>query len=337
MKSFAALPLLLPAVAAHGFITSPAARMPGPKMAAACGEQVFNNQKADNYGNVQGELQVATSQPDYKAAACDVWLCKGFKLEDAASSDVQSLTGGQKLPIEVDIRAPHTGSANVSIVDTAANAVIGEPLISWDVYASNSATIPDGQKNFEVTIPQGLGSKCASPGNCVIQWFWDAPDIDQTYESCIDFTVSGGGGGEAEEVPSAPTTTAAASVPTATTPAAVPTASSSAAPYVTLPSSMMTYAVPTALPTGAAGTVPTQEVAEGTTMGGKYLLEDAVCLLYVAGANGITNRSRRLDQLRHGQGVWRRLEREAPPSRHDGARLGKICSNALVSPDVPAS
>ena len=52
---------------AHGFITTPQARMPGDAMQSACGMQVYYNQMGDNYGNVQGELQVASSQDDYKA------------------------------------------------------------------------------------------------------------------------------------------------------------------------------------------------------------------------------------------------------------------------------
>lgn len=54
---------------AHGFITSPQARMPGDAMQSACGMQVYYNQMGDNYGNVQGELQVASSQDDYKAVS----------------------------------------------------------------------------------------------------------------------------------------------------------------------------------------------------------------------------------------------------------------------------
>ncbi|KAL1589210.1 hypothetical protein WHR41_02043 [Cladosporium halotolerans] len=181
---------MLALASAHGFITSPSPRMPGDAMAAACGQQMYYNQQGDNYGNVQGELQVA--QDDYDAAACDVWLCKGYKYADN-KDNVQQWTVGQDVPISVDIRAPHTGVANVSVVSTSSGQVIGEALKSWDVYASNSATIPDDQKEFSVTIPD-VGSDCSSPGDCVLQWFWDAADINQTYESCIDFTVGGGSG-----------------------------------------------------------------------------------------------------------------------------------------------
>lgn len=214
MKSFTtvvAFCSLASTVAAHGFVTSPPARMAGSAMAAACGQQVFNNQAADNYGNIQGELQVASSQSDFNAAACNIWLCKGFKLEDNAAN-VQSFTAGQVVPITVDIRAPHTGSANVSIVDTATNTVIGSALKSWDVYASNASPIPADQENFSITIPTDLGDGCATAGACVIQWWWDARSIDQSYEACIDFTVAGSGSAPASSsiIESSPSTSVAA-------------------------------------------------------------------------------------------------------------------------------
>ncbi|KAF2180001.1 hypothetical protein K469DRAFT_526593, partial [Zopfia rhizophila CBS 207.26] len=201
---------LISTVSGHGFVTSPQARMPGDSMAAACGQQVAVNQESDNYGNIQGELQVASNQADYDAGACDIWLCKGYKFDDN-KANVQTFTAGQTVPITVDIRAPHTGTANVSIVNTKTHSVIGEPLISWDSYASNSAPIPDEQKNFDITIPSDIGSQCATAGDCVIQWYWDARSIDQTYQSCIDFTV--GGSGDSSGSPSQAVSSVAASTP----------------------------------------------------------------------------------------------------------------------------
>jgi predicted carbohydrate-binding protein with CBM5 and CBM33 domain len=180
-------------VSAHGFILSPSPRMPGSAMSDACGEQMYNNQMGDNYGNVQGQLQVTNGQTDFDAGACDVWLCKGYKYDDN-TDNVQEYTVGQEVDISVDIRAPHTGVANVSVVSTSSGAVLGSALKSWDEYGSNAYTIPEDQKEFSITIPDEA-SECSSPGDCVIQWFWDAHDIDQTYESCIDFVVGGGSGG----------------------------------------------------------------------------------------------------------------------------------------------
>ena len=114
-------------------------------------------------------------------------------------ANVQTYTLGQTIPMVVEIRAPHTyvylslascplanlypsGNANVSIVDTTSNTVIGDALISWDVYASTATGVTADQTNFDITIPEDLGGKCTTAGDCVIQWFWDAPEIDQTYE-----------------------------------------------------------------------------------------------------------------------------------------------------------
>jgi len=198
-------------VSAHGFVVKPQARLAGAAMAAACGTQVFNNQAADNYGNIQGVIQVGNSQSDYDEAACNVWLCKGFKFADN-TANVQSYVAGQVVSVTVEIRAPHTGYANVSIVDTATNTLISAELASWDVYASNSAAIPANQTQFDITIPTDLGSKCATAGDCVIQWYWNAESIDQTYEACIDFTLDSSSSAPATSAASV--TTRAVAVPT---------------------------------------------------------------------------------------------------------------------------
>lgn len=124
--------------------------------------RVYNNQASDALGNVQGILQVANSQKDYNPATCDVWLCKGYQFGDN-SANIQSYTAGQKVDIAIRIGAPHTGVANMSIVDTKANAVIGDALISFDDYASVSHTMPANNSAFSITMPD-LGSKCATAG-----------------------------------------------------------------------------------------------------------------------------------------------------------------------------
>lgn len=247
MKQFtpiAALVGLIPLVNAHGFVTNPTARMPGDAMASACGQQVEVNQESDNYGNIQGELQVASGQSDYSASECDIWLCKGYKFADN-KDNVYSYTAGETVDFTVDIRAPHTGVANVSVVETSSNSVIGSPLISWSVYASTATGVTSNETDFSVTIPDDLGSKCSSAGDCVLQWYWYAESIDQTYESCVDFTLGGSGSrsgssssgsssssssssstAEAETTAAAPSTSAAA----AETTTAAPVETTSAAP-----------------------------------------------------------------------------------------------------------
>ncbi|TVY13610.1 hypothetical protein LARI1_G008210 [Lachnellula arida] len=224
-SNLAALASLLTTISAHGFITSPQARLAGAAMKAACGEQVYNNQESDNYGNIQGELQVAASQSDYDAAACNIWQCKGFKYADNAAN-VQAWTAGQIVPFTFDVRAPHTGTANVSIVDTATNTIIGEPLLSYADFGDNSKTIPANETAFEITVPSDLGDQCATAGACVVQHYWNAASIDQTYESCVDFTVGASGAassGSASAVASASTSAVSAKGAVVATSSAVPT------------------------------------------------------------------------------------------------------------------
>ncbi|RGP78222.1 hypothetical protein FLONG3_3638, partial [Fusarium longipes] len=191
MKNSAGILAFLPLVAAHGFIKSPSPRMPGDAYKAACGDQPFYQQESDINGNVQGIKQVVGS--DLKAADCNLWLCKGFQFDDN-KDNVQSYSLGEKIDFEINIAAPHTGYANVSVVKTSSDTIIGEPLIEFENYAAN-AGLDSNNTAFSVTLPESLGGDCTKAGDCVLQWFWDAPDIDQTYESCVDFVVGGSGSG----------------------------------------------------------------------------------------------------------------------------------------------
>ncbi|KAI9704474.1 MAG: hypothetical protein M1820_005548 [Bogoriella megaspora] len=217
---------LISLVSAHGFITDPAPRMPGTQMAAACGQQVYNNQKADNYGNIQGMLQVANTQTDYDAAKCNIWQCKGYKFEDN-TANVHSFTAGQTVSMKFDVRAPHTGVANISIVDTATGKTIGDPLKSYTEFASTASGVKPDETGFSITIPSDIGSQCSTAGACVIQHYWNAADINQTYESCYDFTVGGSGSGSSAPAASSTAVTSAAAAATSTSSAA-PAATSSA-------------------------------------------------------------------------------------------------------------
>ncbi|KAI9042973.1 lytic polysaccharide monooxygenase [Aspergillus affinis] len=241
---------------AHGFVTSPKPRMPGDAMASACGQQVKSNQESDNYGNIQGELQVASGQDDYNAAKCDIWLCKGYKLADN-KDNIQSYKAGEKINFEVDIRAPHTGVANVSVVDTASNSVIGSPLISWDVYASTSTGVKDDETSFSVTMPDDLGSKCNTAGDCVLQWYWYAESIDQTYQSCVDFTLSGSGSGSGSSGSSSSSSSAAGAVST-TAPVAITTTPSTG-------NQVVSSSAPTTLATSVKQSATTEAAAAATT------------------------------------------------------------------------
>ncbi|GES59352.1 putative chitin binding protein [Aspergillus terreus] len=253
----------------HGFVKSPQPRMPGKAMQAACGQQVTINQESDNYGNIQGELQVANGQSDYNAQKCDIWLCKGYKFADN-KDNVFSYSAGQKVDFTVDIRAPHTGVANVSVVDTASNSVIGSPLKSWDKYASTATGVTEDETNFSVTIPDDLGSQCSEAGACVLQWYWFAESIDQTYESCVDFTVGGSGSGSSSgssSSASASSSSSTAEVAITTTPSSNNNAASSvptSAPTTLATSVRQSATVPAVSTPTASGSVsiPTDGTAE---------------------------------------------------------------------------
>lgn len=187
MRTVTALTTLVTTAAAHGIVTSPQARVLGDAFKAACGEQVSNNAKGDQYGNVQQLQQIGTSQKDFNASACDLSLCKGLQFADN-SANVQAFTAGQVIAMKVDIRAPHTGVANVSVVNLQTNTIIGEPMMDWDVYASTSSGVPKNNTEFNITMPD-VASDCGAAGACAVQWWWDSPSSQQTYMSCVDFTM----------------------------------------------------------------------------------------------------------------------------------------------------
>ncbi|KAJ3158404.1 hypothetical protein HDU86_002872 [Geranomyces michiganensis] len=203
-------------VLGHGMISSPTPRLPGPAMQAACGQTIFNTQNSDTGGNIQDLLN--KRGPDFDPVKCNLWLCKGYQLADNLEK-VQKYAPGQVVPIAFDIRAPHSGTANASIVDLETNTVIGKELIYFADFASTRHVIPDSNRNFDVTIPD-LGGKCAAVGSCAIQFYWDSREAGQTYESCIDFTQTGGGASPAPKP--APPTTKHTPPAVTTTPAAPP-------------------------------------------------------------------------------------------------------------------
>ncbi|KAH7360371.1 hypothetical protein BKA65DRAFT_183589 [Rhexocercosporidium sp. MPI-PUGE-AT-0058] len=257
---------LLTTVSAHGAILTPPRRAAGEAMKAACGTQVYYNQASDPFGNIQGELQVAASQTDYNAAACNIWQCKGYQFADVNATNIQSWTAGQVVPFTFDVRAPHAGNANVSIINTATNKIIGSPLITYSDFGNNAYPIPANQTSFSITIPSDLGSTCATAGACVVQHFWDARSIDQTYESCVDFTV-GGSGAAAPPVASssaaAPIATSSASV--ASSVASSPVSTSAPGPS-SVPTTLQTLVRPsttatatTVIPTPPASSAPVEE------------------------------------------------------------------------------
>ncbi|ORY19044.1 hypothetical protein BCR34DRAFT_472488 [Clohesyomyces aquaticus] len=174
--------LFVATVLAHGNVTSPPSRQPGAAMASVCGAAAVSAILADGTGPLE-------NIPSNGAAKCNIFMCKGAQFADN-QANVQEFTAGQVVDFEVQLPIPHEGPANVSIIDTATNTVVGDPLIEFDTYADEAlATLPANNTAFSVTVPANLGGKCEVAGECVMQWFWLGTAARQTYENCVDFVV----------------------------------------------------------------------------------------------------------------------------------------------------
>ncbi|KDN39263.1 hypothetical protein RSAG8_08898, partial [Rhizoctonia solani AG-8 WAC10335] len=91
-----------------------------------------------------------------------------YKFEDNTAT-IQSYTPGQVVNIDLNIINHHpSGYANVSVINSATNTRIGEPLIAWNPYFGSGYPYPKSEENFNVTIPE-LNGKCKVAGECVIQ------------------------------------------------------------------------------------------------------------------------------------------------------------------------
>ncbi|KAF2179486.1 hypothetical protein K469DRAFT_674017 [Zopfia rhizophila CBS 207.26] len=167
---------------AHGNVTSPPARLPGPAMRQACGAGAVSAVQSDFTGPLE-------NIPSNGAPDCNTFLCKGQQFADN-QANVQAFSAGQVVDFEVQLPIPHEGPCNVSIVDTATNTVVGDPLIEFASYADeNLAVLPANNTQFSVQMPADLGGKCTVEGECVMQWFWFGTNAQQTYEDCVDFVM----------------------------------------------------------------------------------------------------------------------------------------------------
>ncbi|KAF7624364.1 hypothetical protein AFLA_008074 [Aspergillus flavus NRRL3357] len=171
-------------VCGHAVVEDPPPRKTGPAHEAACGSAVVDVLESDIAGPIENAVQ--ETDADYK---CNAFLCRGYQFEDN-TDNVQVLKAGEVLYFHINLIAGHhPGYANVSIVNTATNEIIGEPLRSWDNWPDHLSGPPRDDIDYNVTIPDSLGSTCSQAGNCVIQWYWYASGNEQTYESCHDFYV----------------------------------------------------------------------------------------------------------------------------------------------------
>lgn len=118
-------------------------------------------------------------------------LCRGHQFLDNLNN-MSVFRPGQTVMMQIDLAILHGGPANVSIVKTATNTVIGPPLIQFDDYGNRDLpALPINNTNFAVTMPVGLAdTDCRVAGDCVLQWHWATIDA-QTYVGCSDFVLFG--------------------------------------------------------------------------------------------------------------------------------------------------
>lgn len=183
---------LVALVAAHGYVDFPPARQAGSASVAACGKSVTDDIKRDNTSHVEGLPELAAKDSGYHATECNLWLCRGLQFADN-KANVQKYKAGESVEIKVKLTIPHDGSANMSIIDTATNKMIGDMLEYWPTgYANERAyygkTLPVNNTDFSVTLPD-VSKQCSTAGACVLQWWWYGKGAKQTYESCVDFTM----------------------------------------------------------------------------------------------------------------------------------------------------
>ena len=167
LASLLSLAGLAAQASAHGLVKNPVTRPPGQATEAACGKIMAEFYRADNtsYPEALFRANPGGLKGGYDAKKCNLYLCKGYQFADNAAN-VQSYKTGQVVDLDVWIRIPHKGYANVSVVDTTSNTVIGTPLISWpDNYAA-TANPPANQTKFSIKIPE-LSNKCTEAGVCV--------------------------------------------------------------------------------------------------------------------------------------------------------------------------
>ena len=192
-SSIIALLPVLPAVLSHGLITSPPSRPVGPAIIANCGPKVEQDIRLDNTSHVEGLPELAAKDSMYNPMKCKLWQCKGLQFADNMNN-TQTWTAGQVIPIKVWIRIPHEGSANVSIVDTKSDTIIGEMLKVWssgDAPGKKESDVPLDQEEFSVTVPEGLEEKCAIAGDCVSHLLCFS--MGKAFANMVNRSCNGGG------------------------------------------------------------------------------------------------------------------------------------------------
>ncbi len=119
---------------------------------------------------MEGLPEILAKDKSLDAARCNLWLCRGIQFDDNRAN-VQIYTPGQSVEMKVRLTIPHDGSANVSVVDTKSNKMIGDMLKLWPSGYANEGmyyalTLPANNTDFSVTMPD-VSKECATAGACV--------------------------------------------------------------------------------------------------------------------------------------------------------------------------
>jgi hypothetical protein len=183
----------LPGVNAHGHMTSPTIRPINAKYRA---DALFGLRGAgdDELELAPLELLRGRGQADQPAAPTfDIMNgCRGIEYQPGGPTT--TVTPGQQLPVTWMIQAPHPGYMELYIVKASKDAS-GKVMYKQDGAAlkriDNFAT-GGGTGSTTVTLPTNL-SGCGTAGNCALQFYWYSAVASQTYVSCADIVMSGGG------------------------------------------------------------------------------------------------------------------------------------------------
>ncbi|KAF8213052.1 hypothetical protein K438DRAFT_1956490 [Mycena galopus ATCC 62051] len=272
-----ALLCLVPSVLGHARVSSPPIRTPGPAFQQKCGNPSFASVQGDPTGHIEEQEPVN--------AGCDLTLCRGMLFADQPASNVMTVKPSQNMQMSVDCTIPHGGPANVSLVDTTtggSGTIIGGFLATFSDFCPTSGPTPADQSNIQYTLPDSatIGTKCQTPGACVVQLFWATPDFSQNYYYCNDVVMAA-----APAVAAPPSPPATAPAAPATTPVApvAPTVSVANGVGSAVPSKMITSVNG---PTATGGLAAVNSTPKPNSNGGQKTLgsERAVVALVLVAA-----------------------------------------------------
>ncbi|KAI5782072.1 hypothetical protein DFH27DRAFT_473892, partial [Peziza echinospora] len=182
--AFTLISALVATVSSHGNIISHNIRQPADTFAVICGQTAYDLLRQDIHRSHQNLIDAVPSDPSFdRARNCNFFLCKGIPFIDNLEN-VYQFRPNEVIDIEYLITIPHDGVANMSVVDTYTNRMIGRPLLSFSAFGSTPDNLAETNFNFRMS---NVGTRCKEQGRCVLQFWWHSDSAAQTYASCIDF------------------------------------------------------------------------------------------------------------------------------------------------------